>query len=167
MANIQVGYGTAVIPAVTGGLSGLVSDTNLVAGWQSDLFDNTTTLAVDVLIGGSVTCGTTPTTSTYIFVYVWAEIAPGGPVRPDSFGTAAATRSVTTDGTSANFLRLAAGMQVDSSASIRAYWFGPVSVAQLFGGTLPSKWGFWIVHNSGVNLNGGNLYYTPVIYTVN
>jgi hypothetical protein len=46
--------------------------------------------------------------------------------------------------------------------------WGPFSVAQAFGGIMPYKWGIYIVHNTGVNLNatGGNheVKYTSVKY---
>jgi hypothetical protein len=169
MANINIGYGTAVIPAVTGGLASLASDTNLLAGWQSDILDNSSTLAVDILVSGKIRVGTTPSINTNIYVYAWAQLDPT-PIRPDSFGTTAATRSITSDGASSNFLKLVAGLNVDATTTDRDYWFGPVSLAQVFGGTIPVKWGLWVVHNTGVALNSTaanqTLYYTPVIYTV-
>ena len=54
------------------------------------------------------------------------------------------------------------------STSDTSYKFGPYSVAQCFGGTMPVQWGVFVVHNTGVNLNStaGNqeLVYFPVKY---
>ena len=63
-----------------------------------------------------------------------------------------------------------ATMLVDATTSDRTYWFAPVSVAALFGGTLPKYWGAFITHNTGVNLNstGTNhvISYTPAYETI-
>ena len=61
-------------------------------------------------------------------------------------------------------------MAVDSTASDRTYPFAPVSVAALFGGELPKQFLVFVVHNTGVALNGtgGNhvLSVTPVNQTL-
>ena len=65
--------------------------------------------------------------------------------------------------------KLAAVMETGTTSD-RTYWFGPVSVAALFGGRMPKQFVVWVAHNSGVNLNatGGNhaLWITPVYETV-
>jgi hypothetical protein len=169
MADIKVAYGTAVSMAVTN-LPSLASDLNLLSGWQSAIEDNTTTLAADILLSGKVTVGVTPSVDRVIYVYAWAQLDPTTPVRPENFGTTASVRSIVSDGTAANFLRPIAAMNVDSSTTNRIYWFGPVSLAQTFGGVLPAKWGLWVVHNTTAALDSISgsfaFWYTPTYYTV-
>jgi hypothetical protein len=77
--------------------------------------------------------------------------------------------TVTSAGVRDGFAKLAAAMPVDSTTSDRDYYFGPVSVAGLFGGACPKKFVAFVTHNTGVNLNstGGNhlVYITPVYAT--
>ena len=67
------------------------------------------------------------------------------------------------------FAKLAAVMQVDATTSNVAYYFGPLSVASLFGGVVPKKFTVLVTHNTAVNLNstGGNheIDITPVYQT--
>ena len=56
-----------------------------------------------------------------------------------------------------------------SSTSNQAYTWGPFSLAQAFGGSLPRKTGIYIVHNTGAALNStaGNheVKRTPIKYS--
>lgn len=114
-----------------------------------------------------VTVGTTPTINTEIRVYVVA--LRDDSTWPDSVGATDAAWSTATQGTGDGYTKFAAVMRVDSTTSNRAYSFGPVSVASLFGGVMPKKWVVIVTHNTGVNLNstGGNhvLAQTPVYAT--
>ena len=49
-------------------------------------------------------------------------------------------------------VRLVASMVVDATSN-RSYYFGPVSIANLFGGTLPKFWGVYVAHDTAVALN--------------
>ena len=52
------------------------------------------------------------------------------------------------------------------ATSNHTYEFGPCSIALAFGGFVPRKWGVFVVHNTGVNLNatGSNheIKHTPI-----
>lgn len=65
--------------------------------------------------------------------------------------------------------KLAAVMTTDSTSD-RVYYFGPVSVAALFGGSCPKKFVVFVTHDTAVNLNStaGNqaIHVTPVYATV-
>ena len=61
--------------------------------------------------------------------------------------------TLTSAGVGQGFLKLLAVLNVDSTTSDRAYEFGPVSVAAAFGGTMPSRWSLFVVHDTGVALN--------------
>lgn len=165
MPNIKEEY--AASSALTITLASLATSSTWLAGAESDAVDNTTSKYLDYLLAGKVTVGTTPTVSTEIRVYVVAM--QDDSTWPDVFDGTASAETVTSAGVGAGFLKLAAVMPVDATTSDRAYYFGPVSVASLFGGVVPKKFVVFITHNTAVNLNatGGNhaVYVTPVYLT--
>lgn len=151
-------YGSKVTMTMT--LASLASDTNLVAGRESTAVDNKDTDdAIDALVGGIVTTGTTPTAARQI--EVWAY----GSYDDTNFsGTATGSDANLTPGEK-TLLKLLTIIPTGNTSD-KAYKWGPFSVAQAFGGVLPVQWGIYIVHNTGVNLNatGGNheVEYFPV-----
>lgn len=165
MADIKSAYGSSSALACT--MASLASSSTFVAGRASAAYDNTTNLYLDVLLAGKVTVGTTPTINTEIHIDVVA--LQDDTTWPDTFGGTDADVTVTSVGVSKGYLRRAATLIVDATTSNRAYAFGPISVAQLFGGTLPKKFQVFVTHNTGVNLNstGGNqvLSVTPQYQT--
>jgi hypothetical protein len=50
-------------------------------------------------------------------------------------------------------LRVGGIINVGAATSNITYFFLPISVAQLFGGSMPKYWGCFVAHNTGVNLN--------------
>jgi hypothetical protein len=165
MADIKQFYGTASDATIT--LASLASDTNLLAGRESDAIDNTTTLALDYLISGKVTAGTSPTASRQI--EVWAVGSWDGTNWPDVFDGTDSTETITALDIKQATCRLLAVMATGNTTD-RAYFFGPVSVASAFGGVCPPKFVVFCVHNTGVNLNStaGNhqIRLQPVYETV-
>lgn len=153
-------YGTST--ALTFTLASLASDASLVAGRESTAVDNTSDLAVDSLVGGKITTGTSPTVNTQI--EVWCIGSYDG----TTYGAGAT-------GSDANFsptgeksqMKLLQIIVVDATSN-HSYEWGPYSVAQCFGGTMPKKWSLFVVQNTGAALNatGGNheAKYTPVKY---
>jgi hypothetical protein len=137
--------------AVTISLASLATSSTWLAGRESTLIDNTTNKYLDYHLSGVVTVGTTPTVSTEIRVYVVSMISDS--VWPDVFDGTDSAETVTSAGVGSGFLKLAAVMSVDATTSDRAYPFGKVSVASLFGGVCPPKFVIFIAHNTGVNLN--------------
>jgi hypothetical protein len=150
-------YGTTTPMTMT--LAALASDTNLVAGRQSTVVNNGSDDAIDALVGGKVTTGTSPTASRQI--EVWAF----GSYDDNEFtgGAGAADAAFTPDAKS--LLRLLEIIPTVNTSD-KAYRWGPHAVAQAFGGLMPERWGIYIVHNTGVALNatGGNheVVYTPI-----
>jgi hypothetical protein len=150
--------------AVTITLASLATSATWLAGRESDLIDNSSSKYLDYLLAGKVTVGTTPTVSTEIRIYVVAM--QDDSTWPDVFDGADSDETVTSAGVGSGFLKLGAVMLVDATTSNRTYYFGPFSVASLFGGVVPRKWVVFVTHNTAVNLNstGGNqaIYITPV-----
>lgn len=151
--------------AMTIGLSTgpLASDTNLVAGRESTAVDNSTADAIDFMVGGKVTTGTSPTANRQIEVWAYGSYdgtSYGG-------GATGSDANLTPQGSQKTGLRLLVIIPT-SSTSNQTYTWGPYSIANAFGGLVPYKWGIWIVHNTGVALNAtaGNheVKYTSVKY---
>ena len=149
MADIKQAYGTAADATIT--LASLASDTNLLAGRQSNAVDNTSTLGLDYLVSGKVTTGTSPTASRQI--EVWVVGSWDGTNYPDTItGAGDAGKTITSSDIKNSICRLLAVMAT-SSTSNQTYAFGPVSVASAFGGVVPPKFVVFAVHNTGVALN--------------
>lgn len=167
MLYVSIKTEYAASSALTITLASLATSSTWLAGAESDAIDNTSNKYLDYLIAGKVTVGTSPTAATEIRVYVVAMMEDS--TWPDVFDGTGSAETVTSAGVGSAFLKLAAVMPVDATTSDRAYYFGPVSVAQLFGGVCPKKFVAFVTHNSGVSLNstGGNhsLNVTPVYAT--
>jgi hypothetical protein len=165
MADIKVAYGTASDLTIT--LASLASDTNLLTGRESATIDNTSTLALDVLVSGKVTAGTSPTASRSI--EVWAVGSWDGTNWPDVFDGTESAETITSADIKASICRFVAAMAT-ANTSDRTYHFGPVSLAAAFGGVLPPKVVLFVTHSIGVALNAtaGNhqIRLQPVYETV-
>lgn len=167
MSDFKLAY--AASSALTISLASLASDaTNLLAGRESTAWDNSSNKYLDLLLGGKITTGTSPTASRVIEVWAYAQVEDT-PTYPDVITGSDSARTLTSRDILYASLRLAASMATGASSNV-AYWFGPVSIASLFGGVLPKKGGIWVVHNTAVNLNstGSNhaVYIQPVYATV-
>jgi hypothetical protein len=128
-------------------LTGLATDANLLAGRagtaidQKDVDD-----AIDALVGGLVTTGTSPTAAKQIEVWAYASYDDTN-FNEAITGTDAAKTLVTK-----TLLRLLTIIPTNATSD-KAYHWGPYSIAQAFGGIIPVQWGIFITHNTGVNLN--------------
>lgn len=165
MSDIKLSY--VASSAVTITLASLATDANLLAGRESTLVDNSSNKYLDYLLAGTIMTGTTPTTAKEIRVYV-VGIA-NDTTWPDVFDGTDSAETVSDAGIRDSVCKLAAVIPTVATSD-KAYWFGPVSVASLFGGVVPLKFVVFVTHNTAVNLNatGGNhvLSITPVYETV-
>ena len=69
---------------------------------------------------------------------------------PDVFDGTDSAETVTSSGIRDSVCRLAAVMATDATSD-RVNYFGPVSVAALFGGTVPPKFVVFVTHNTALN----------------
>ncbi len=159
MATTTISYTTAT--TITCSVASVASSSTWVAGQESNEIDNTSNKYDDVLVQGKITVGTTPTASTLILVYVWGSDTSAATTNLDTIDGVDSTETLTSAGVRDGFLKLGAAINVDASTSNRSYWFGPFSVADLFG-QVPKFWGLFVTHNTGVNLNAtaGNHSFT-------
>lgn len=156
MADIKTKYpqGSADTVALTLTLASLASDTNLLAGRASTAVNNTSNVDLDHLVSGVIREGTSPTVNTVIEVWAYSYylISSGTPSYVDGITGSDANKTLTSANVKVSALRLVASIVVDNTSS-RDYYIPPTSIAQLFG-ALPPFWGLFVVHNTGVNLNG-------------
>lgn len=165
MSTVSTNYSSVSdSTAITITLASLATSSSLVAGRESTVVDNTTNKYLDALVTGQITTGTTPTVNTTIAVYVYTPLSVAGStfVYPKATATAltAVDAAATFEaGQLGNAVRLAGAATVNATSD-RPYNF-EFSVAQLFGGIMPLKWGLWVVHSTGVALNAtaGNHYF--------
>jgi hypothetical protein len=130
------------------------------AGREGTAIDNNSTDdAIDAMVGGKVTTGTSPTASKQIEVWL------AGSYDGTSFSGGATGSDAALTPQAEGLLKLLTIIPT-SSTSNQLYTWGPFSVAAAFGGAMPRKWSVFIRHNTGVALNatGGNheVKHTPI-----
>lgn len=154
MADFKTKYATEA--TITISLASLASSTTRVAGQESTVVDNSTLLYVDALVSGKVRTGTTPTVNKQIDVWVYAQMNDT-PTYPDVFDGTDSAETVTSENVRNAALRLAASIRVDATSD-RDYAVAPFSVAALYGGVMPKRWGLFVTHDTvaALNATGGN-----------
>ena len=145
--NVLIKYGSKT--TLTCAVASLASDTNLLAGIESSVIDNTTDGFTDIIVSGKLTTGTSPTTGKSI--EVWA-IAWDGANWPDVFDGTSSGETITSSDIKNAICKQVAIMSTNNTSD-RTYHFSGVSLRGAFGGCLPSKIVLFPVHNTGVNLN--------------
>jgi hypothetical protein len=139
----------------------VASSSSFIAGVESTVISNLSNLYADALVSGKWTAGTTPTINTQVQVWVYAPLSDdlaSSVTYPDVLDGSSSAETMTSTGVARGAMRLAAILDVDATTSDRVYPCAPFSVAALFGGHMPTRWGLFITHNTGVNSNstGGN-----------
>ena len=146
-SNILTKYGSKT--TITCAVASLASDTNLLAGIESSIIDNTSDGFVDIYVSGKITAGTSPTASRQI--EVWA-VAWDGANWPDVFDGTSSSETITSSDIK-NAICAPVKIMSTSNTSDRAYHFTSVSLRGAFMNALPSKIVLFVVHNTGVALN--------------
>ena len=145
--NILKKYGTRT--TITAAVASLASDTNLLAGIESSIIDNTTDGFDDILLSGKSTTGTSPTASRQI--EIWA-VAWDGSGWPDVFDGTSSAETITSADIKNVICRCVTIMPTNNTSD-RTYHYTSISAKAVFGGELPSKFVLFQVHNTGANLN--------------
>lgn len=170
MTTTKFQYGTPA--AFTISLASLASSTQLLAGRQSTIVDNSTDQYLDEMVWGYVqgAAAGAPTAGSNIVLYVFAQDSDT-PTYPTYDGTnrmGATDAAVTFTNVDhrGNACRVGAAAVVGAATAGLIYNFAPFSVASLFGGVMPKRWGIFVSQNSGQTLHatGGNhvIQHTPV-----
>lgn len=169
MATQTIAYSASVAVFTSTALDSLASDTNLLAGWESAVIDNTSNKYVDVLLAGRFKANNTAPTAGQIQIWVGA-VLNDTPDYPDVFDGASSAETITSADIKNSALKLAHSINTVTTAN-RVYEFSPISVAQLFGGIMPNKWFVFVTHsmvqalNATAN-NGGQCWYTGIKYDI-
>jgi hypothetical protein len=155
-ADIKVKYPSTSSVDLTISLASLASGSSGVftAGQESTAVDNTSNLDLDHLLSGKITTGTSPTVSRSINVYAYANLSSssGTPTYADVLDGTDSAETFTSANVMNSAVKFVASITIDNTSD-RAYYFGPVSIASLFGGVLPKFWGVYVAHDTAVNLN--------------
>jgi hypothetical protein len=155
MSNIKIAYPATSSVALTISLASLASDSNLLAGRESDAVSNNSNNDLDHLLSGKVRTGAVaPTAGTQIQVWVYAplSVASGTPTYPDVFDGTDSAETVTSERVKASMLALAWSTEVDATTA-RDYFMPPTSIAALFGGSMPRFWGVFVTQATGQALD--------------
>lgn len=155
-------WGSSAAYTIT--LTGLATSSTKVAGRESTAISHTTADALDYLVGGKITTGTSPTANKTIDVWLYGSI-DDTPTYPVNITGSDAAATMASENQRNSALRLLEQIVVDNTSD-RTYSFGPTGIAQFFGGALPKNHGLWVTHDTAVNLNATAsnhaLSYTPV-----
>ena len=154
--DILTKYGSQ--QTITAAIASLASDTNLLAGLESSVIDNTTDGFEDIILSGFITTGTSPTAARAI--EVWA-IAWNGSGWPDVFDGTSSAETITSADIKNSICKLVASISTNNTSD-RRYDFTGVSARSVFGGVLPSKFVLFITHSTVANLNataGNHAFY--------
>lgn len=146
-SDIRWRYGAST--AITNAVASLASDTNLLAGYESAVIDNTTDGFEDIILSGKRTTGTSPTASRQI--EIWA-VAWDSNAWPDVFDGTSSAETITSSDIKNAICRAVAIMPTNNTSD-RIYSYTGISAKQVFGGVLPSKFVLFTTHNTGVALN--------------
>jgi len=159
MADIKIKYpaSNADTVAITITLASLASSTAW-AGRASTAISNSSNLDLDHLVSGKIKLGTSPTASRTVQVYAYAaqSISSGTPTYPDSITGTDAVKTMTSANVAYGCLRFLWAGTTDATTGL-VLEMPPTSIASVFG-QLPTYWGLFVMHDSGVNLDstGGN-----------
>lgn len=147
-ADIKLAYVASSDWTIT--LASLASSADWTVGRESTVQNNTTDQYLEYIIGGKITTGTTPTASRTIKVWAhgsWEDT----PLYFDTITGADAGVTIT----SADILAQLALMAVmaTNGTSNRTYFMAAKALSLAFGGILPKRFGLYVAHDTGVNLN--------------
>lgn len=149
MATVKIGYAAGAATAITCTLASLASGSSR----ESNSVDNTTNLYLDALVQVKVkTNASAPTGDKAVYVYAWGVNDTSSPMYPDAVtgSDAAITPNSPTQ------LMLLGSIFCPAASS--TYIMLPRSVAALFGGSMPGKWGLVITNATGnaLDATGGS-----------
>lgn len=133
----------------------VATSATFVAGVDSDIVSNISNLYSEILISGKWTCGTTPTINTICQVYLYCPITDdlaSTIVYADVMDGTGSAETFTSAGVMSGSIYFLGALSVDATTSDRTYWFRQTPVRAIIG-FVPTRFGLYISHNSGVNTN--------------
>lgn len=173
MTTEKISYLTAVELTFTS-LGSLAASSGLVGGAESTAVDNSSNLYMDYLLAGNFKTAATNGAIGNIEVWVIAQLEDT--LWPDVFDGTDSTETVTNRDTLYGFGKLAGSIYAPNTTASQIYAFGPVSVAQLYGGICPRKFVVFVTHNVQTSTNTwaaaaagppqvNKMFVTPIAFT--
>lgn len=148
---IKIAYSASANLTVTN-LNSLASSQTWVAGWESDVIDNTSNLYTDILMSGKFTVASSNNQAGQINWYIGTLLDDS--TYMDVLDGTESTETFPDTEERDGALVIAKVMAVDTSAGAVIY-SGQFSVASLFGGTLPKKFVNFISLNPTTTTTAG------------
>jgi len=144
MATMSTVYGAK--QTLTWGMTNPASDTTLLIGRESTAVDNQAAdKHLDIIIGGKFTLHASTAAVGVIEVWAYGSWDEGTSFTSDCGGTDGA---LTLIAEVKALLRLVTVIPTAAVNSNDHFW-GPIALAQVWGGVIPDRWGLWGVHDSG------------------
>lgn len=138
--------------AITCDLANLATSATFVAGRECTEIDNSSNLYEDAVLQGNISVGTTPTAGTSIVLFGWGAQQSLATTPIDVLDGTDSAETLTNTGVLAS-LRPLAVLTVLANTSDIAYPVVCRSVCAAMGWkVLPKFWGFFVAHNTAVNL---------------
>lgn len=153
MATVTTNYTASA--TITIAPENVATSSTRTAGVESTVISNVSNKFVDALVSGKWTAGTSPSASKQVDIWVYAPISDdlsSSVTYPDVIDGTSSAETMTSENVRNSAMKLAASIVVDSTSD-RVYSVAPFSVAALFGGVLPTRWGLFISHDTAVNSN--------------
>ena len=173
MATEKISYLTAVELTYTS-LGSLAASAGLTGGAESSAVDNSSNLYMDYLLAGNFKTAATNGLIGYIEVWVIGQLEDT--LWPDVFDGTDSAETVTNRDTLIGFGKQAGVIYAPNATASQIYAFGPVSVAQLFGGICPRKFVVFVTHSVQTGANTwvaaaagppqiNKMFVTPIAFT--
>jgi hypothetical protein len=151
LANIKIAYAASSNLTVTNLHSSATSAGHL-AGWESDVIDNTTNLYTDYRITAKITVAASGLAAGEIRMHLVGMLDDSNWLDGTVFdGTESEPETVTSAEIRDAICRLAA-ITVTTTTANRVYSLSCPSAASVFGNNLPAKFVIFITHNTGQDL---------------
>lgn len=158
MATVTKNYSAKA--TLTWGMTNPSSDTNLLIGRQSTAVNNNAagTNYMDIMIGGRFQGPAASAAAGVIEVWAYGSWDAGTTFTSDCTGTDGALTLVAE---TKALLHLVTVVPTNTTNGEDYYW-GPFSLAQVFGGVVPEQWGLWGTHDAGAALQTSTTEYQGI-----
>lgn len=161
MADVKIAYSTVQTMTVTN-LHSLANSATV--GWQSGVVDNTSNLYEDALVQVVLDFANTAPANekaAFVFAYAGLDTTYSNPAS----GTEGSITIASIAGNPQSFKQIGTVVYNTQDEVVET---SPMSVAAVFGGVLPPKWGIIIINYSGAALasSGNSVTWRGVYHTV-
>lgn len=148
-ANIKIAYAATTTPTMT--FASLAASSTWLAGRESGSISNASNLYLDKLTAGNYKSGAANNQAGSIYTTV-VGARDDTPTWPDVFDGTDSTETVSKQGVFDAVCKPVWIIAADNTAS-QTWYYGPCSIAALFGGSLPVAHIYFVAHNIQTTTN--------------